>query len=133
MLNRLNQMWKCTENYSFISDDLFNLCQAGFTRNKLALLLKYYSHGLRRALNSVPDDTIYSIIKNDMNAGLNKIDTDLLACGIELPKFPERDGEIFKIPNASMIELLVKSRFENIEISQFYTLSEPALLQIAGI
>lgn len=68
-----------------------------------------------------------------MTAGLNEIDTNLFACGIGLPKFPEKDGEKFKIPNASIIELLIKSRFENVEIPQSYSLSEPALLQIAGI
>jgi hypothetical protein len=128
MLNRLNQISKCTENYTFISDDLVNYCKAGSTRNNLALLLKYYSHGLRRAVNSVPDNDIYSDIKNDTKARLNLIDTNLIVCGIELPDLPQRDGVNFKIPNASMIELLIKSRFENIEIPQFYTLSEPALL-----
>ena len=44
-----------------------------------------------------------------MMARLNEIDTDLFACGIQLPVFPEKDGELFKIPNASIIELLVKS------------------------
>lgn len=77
-------MWKCTENYSVISDDLVDRCQDGLARNDLALLLKYYSHGLRRTLNSVPDDAIYLSIKNGMKASLNEIDINLLACGIQM-------------------------------------------------
>ncbi|MCJ1465562.1 hypothetical protein MMC07_004180 [Pseudocyphellaria aurata] len=120
---RLAEMWNCAENYSFIADDLLDHCQAGSTRNQLALLLKYYSHGLRRALNNIPDDDLCLYIKQMTKNCLNKIDTALIACGILLPVLPEKDGEIFEIPNASVIELLVKSRFENIEVRQPYTLN----------
>ena len=133
MLSRLIQMQKCSQNYSFISEDLVYHCRVGSTRNTLALLLKYYSRGLRRAFNSIPDDTTYSWYRNDIKDSLNEIDINLLACEIELPFLPEADGERFEIPNASVIELLVKSYLENIQFSQPYTLSERTLLQSAGM
>lgn len=130
---RLTQIWRCSENYKFISKDLVNHCQVGSIRNKLALLLNYYLHGLRRAADSVPKNAEYLEVQRDIKDSLDTIYMNLFVSGIELSVFPEEDGEKFKIPNASILELLIKSRFENIEISQPYTLSEPALLHIAGI
>ena len=132
-LIRLDQMRKCAENYSFISDDLVNQCEIGPTRDALALLLRYYSRGLRRALISVPDDDRYFSMKDDIKDRLNEIDVNLIVCGVEMPTLPEIDGEIFEIPNASIIELLVKSCFENTQFPQPYTLSEPALLQVVQL
>ena len=126
-------MRKCAENYSFISDDLVSLCQPGSTKDALALLLKYYSRGLRRALISVPDDASYFSMKNDIQDRLNEIDVNLLACEVEMPFLPETNGEEFEIPNASIIELLVKSYSESFAVPQRYTLSELALLQVVQL
>ena len=126
-------MRKCAENYSFISDDLVNHCTSGPTRDALALLLKYYSRGLRRALISVPDDDSYFSMKNDIKDRLNEIDVDLLACEVEVPSLPERNGETFEIPNASIIELLVRSYFGKFRFPQPYTLSELGLLQLVQL
>lgn len=95
---KLEQLWKCAENYSFVSDDLRNRCQQGATRNDLARMLQYYSHGMRRALNGLRNNAATRDMRLNLSNCLDAIDADLIATGIILPAFPVA-GQQFQIPN----------------------------------
>ena len=110
---KIDQLRAAAENYSWASNDLVNLCQNGPTRNDLARLLQYYAHGMRRAYNAATDQMRNSPSGTNLFNFLNLMDNNLLASAIALPPFPAA-GNQFQIPNGSVTELLVKSRFENV-------------------
>lgn len=82
-------------------------------------------------MKNTSDNVRFLNVKDKIKMSLIVIENNLEASGIDLIPFPQQDGESFDIPNASMLELLIKSRFENVKITQPFTLSKLPFLQIA--
>ena len=111
-INRLEQVCRAAENYSLAADDL-KLCDGNSpAKCECARLLQYYLEGFRHALNTAPDDVRALRLADELQSFTTDIQIALDATGVKLPPFPK--GEPFQIPNGSVTELLIKSRYESL-------------------
>ena len=85
----------------------------GPAKCECARLLQYYLAGFKQAWETTPANTPAKKLAQTLRGFIIDIETALSATGVELPPFPE--GKEFQIPNGSVTELLIKSRYESLE------------------
>ena len=112
-IDRLEQVCRAAENYSMAAVDLSRFEGHGPAKCECARLLQYYLAGFKRAWKTTPEKWHAWKPAQILHRSIRDIEIALSATGVELPPFPE--GKEFQIPNGSVTELLIKSRYESLE------------------